>query len=149
MDYFMKLYISFFLLFFSIHIYSQSAEAWIALTPSDDHAISVNVTGLEKFNESYFFVWTLFEYSSPLQLEEISNDIKKAKYYYIFNKETEKYSLLQVIYYNSKNNVIKSFSYTRDTDNAKYNFNFPIYDRGDERDIFNFCMNYITKANNK
>lgn len=145
----MKSYISIFLLLFSIQIYSQSAEAWVALTPSSDHAISVNVTGLEKFTENYFFVWSLFEYNSPIQLEEISDDIKKAKYYYVFNKETEKYSLLQVIYYNSKNNVIKSFSYDRNTNNAKYNFNFPIYDRGDEREIFNFCSNYITKANNK
>ncbi|MCK9282179.1 MAG: hypothetical protein M0P71_16295 [Melioribacteraceae bacterium] len=145
----MKSYISLFILLFSIQIYSQSSEDWIALAPSSDHAISVNVNGLEKFTDNYFFVWSFFEYNSPMQLEEISDDIKKAKYYYIFNKETEKYSLLQVIYYNSKNNVIKSFSYNRDTDNAKYNFNFPIYDSGDEREIFNFCSNYITKANSK
>ncbi|MFA7290572.1 MAG: surface-adhesin E family protein [Melioribacteraceae bacterium] len=147
----MKLYISIFILFFSIQIYSQEsiAEAWVELPAFIDHTISINTSGLEKFTDKIFFVWTLFDYKKPLSIEEVSDDIKKAKYYYIFNNESEKYSILQVIYYDSKGNVVKSFSYDRDTENQKYKFNFPVYDSGDERTIYNFCTEYITKSNTK
>lgn len=72
------------------------------------------------------YVWVLEHHSEPIKIEMIEKEIYKTKTYYLINKELKRYSILQIIFYDKNNNVIKSYSYNYNADDINYKYSTPI-----------------------
>jgi hypothetical protein len=104
-----------------------SSENWVPITLEKDHSLFINVTGLSSFTGDDFFVWSLEEMDSPITMEEVDGNIYKVKTYYHINKEMKRYSIIQIIYYDRENNVLKQYSYQHNLDKPEFIFNSPIF----------------------
>lgn len=101
-------------------------ENWILIDVDNPNKIYLNSVGIDVFKGDEIFVWVMEENIPPLIIEGIDTKIYKTKTYYLLNKELKRYSILQVIYYDYKNNVIKSYSYERNTNNPDFKYSSPI-----------------------
>lgn len=145
-----KIIILFLIIFPSIsHLTAQSdKENWILLDVNYPNKIYLNSAGVDVFKGDDIFVWVMEENIPPLMVEGISTKIYKTKTYYLLNKEFKRYSILQVIYYDSKNNVIKSYSYERKTDNPDFKYSSPILIDSVVEKILLKCNEIINGTNN-
>ena len=124
-------------------------EKWIVLSSDESKTVSVNVKGLSIFQGDEIYVWVQEDYVKPMEMEEISAGIAKAKFYYMINKALKRYSLVDVIYYDSGNNAIKNFHYNHDQDKPEYKYTSPIMNNSDMELILSKCLEIIEgKANN-
>ena len=141
----MKKYILFFL--FLICTFSSKAqnanENWVSVSIEENKSLYINVTGLSKFQGNEIYVWSLEEVNPPFTMEEVSGDIYKVKTYYHINKELSKYGIMQIIYYDKNNNVLKHYNYSRNTKNPDFLYNFPIIKKTDVYKILEKCQEYI------
>lgn len=88
------------------------------------------------------YVWVLELNSPPLIIENIDREIFKTKTYYLINKNLKRYSILQIIYYDKKENVIKSFSYNYDWDDITLKYSTPILEGSTMDTVLNKCMEF-------
>jgi len=98
---------------------------------------------LSGFQDDEIYVWTLEEMNSAITMEEVNGDIYKIKTYYHINKKLFRYGVVQIIYYDKNNNVLKSYNYNRDTENPNFIYNFPIIQNSDAYKILAKCLEYI------
>ncbi|MCF8260709.1 MAG: hypothetical protein K9J12_08045 [Melioribacteraceae bacterium] len=126
----------------SIIIAQDKNDKWIDVLDLGNDKISLNTDGIDKFKGDDIFVWTLYQHKQPLVIETISNDIQKTKTYYLINKKLRRYSILQIIYYDSEDNVVKSFSYQRDSENSGYKYNYPILEESEMDEILKKALTY-------
>ena len=119
-------------------------ENWVSVSVENDKSLYINVTGLSKFQGNEIYVWSLEEVNPPLTMEEVNGDIYKIKTYYHINKELTRYGIMQIIYYDKKNNVMKNYNYKRTTENPEFIFNYPIFKNSDVYKILAKCLEYIT-----
>ncbi len=137
----------FFIAFLSVKCFAQSAsENWVKVYSDDEKITFANVTGLSSFQEDEIMVWTMEEFSSGLKMEGVDDDIYKVKSYYMISKGLKRYSLVDVIYYNKKNNVIKTYHYSHDYDNLDFKYNSPITSGSEAESIFEKCMQVINAS---
>ena len=135
-------------LYFSISsIQAQSTENWESVKVDNAKFLFLNVTGLSSFQGKEFYVWTLEELKSPITIDKIDGDIFKIKTYYLFNKLSGRYSILQIIYYDVKGNVLKSFSYNIETDNPDFRYNHPLFKDSDLEKVYQKCLVIINQYN--
>lgn len=116
----------FVMLFVVLGLYAQSADEWEMIS-----ATGVSVTYIEKkdltiYNGTDVYLWVMEKHNPPIVIESVDGRIYKTKTYYLFNTELQRYSLLQIIYYDEKDNVLKSYDYNRNTDIPSYKYNFPV-----------------------
>ncbi|MGD8779473.1 MAG: hypothetical protein PVH88_11005 [Ignavibacteria bacterium] len=136
----MKTFVTIFILFISF-IFAQSGdENWVHVSVVKN--ILINTNGLDRFQDKDIYVWVMENHSPPLKIESVKGDIYKSKTYYLFNKETRMYSFLEKIYYDEKNNVLKSFSYKRNMDVENFKYNYPVLENSDMEKILNKCLEY-------
>lgn len=140
----MKTIISFFL--FATFIYAQS-ENWVPVYSDEDKSGYLNVTGLNAYQEGDLFVWVQEEYSNPFRMEEIDEKIYKVKSFYMLSREHKRYSLMEVIYYDEDNNVLKFYRYERNYDIPEFKYSTPILKSSDMEKVLNKCLEVI--GNNK
>ena len=57
-----------------------------------------------------------------------------------------RYSLLEIIYFDEKDNVLNSFSYRRNTGSQEYQYNYPLIDNSIEAAILKKCFQFIEGA---
>ena len=136
----MKTLISLFL--FTTFIYAQS-ENWVPVYSDEDRSCFVNVTGLNAYQEGDIFVWVQEEFNNAFRMEEIDEKIYKVKSYYMINREYKRYSLMEVIYYDEDNNVIKSYSYERKFDNPEFKYSSPIVNNSEMEKVLTKCLEVI------
>ena len=143
-----KIKIAFFLFLFSFTLFSEvlAQHKWVLIYEGSVNTISIDINGLEKFTGDDFYVWSEEVNNTPIAIEGIANDVYKVRTYYHFNKKLFRYSMLIIIYYDKKGNVLKSFNYRVKSKIKDYQFNFPIIAGSDEQKIFNACLGII---NNK
>jgi hypothetical protein len=91
---------------------------------------------LSGFKGNDVYVWVMEKHNPPIIIESVDGRIYKTKTYYLFSKEYQRYSMMQIIYYDEKDNVLKSFDYSRKTDIPTYKYNFPIMRGSTEEVIF-------------
>lgn len=120
-----------------------SSENWVSVSVEDDKSLYINVSGLSEFKSNEIYVWSLEEMNSPLTIEEVNGDIYKIKTYYHINKELTRYGIMQIIYYDKKNNVMKNYNYNRTTEDPEFIFNYPIIKNSDVYEILAKCLEYI------
>lgn len=116
----------FVMLFVVLGLYAQSADEWEMIS-----ATGVSVTYIEKkdltiYNGTDVYLWVMEKHNPPIVIESVNGRIYKTKTYYLFNTELQRYSLLQIIYYDENDNVLKSYDYNRNTDIPSYKYNFPV-----------------------
>lgn len=138
----MKIFLTVALLFITVINAQSTKENWVSV--SDKNDILINASGLEKFQGEDIYVWVIESHSSPITIESVKGDIFKTKTYYLFNKDSKKYSFLEKIYYDEKGNVLKSFSYKRNMAIESYKYNYPILENSDMEKIFNKCLEFTS-----
>ncbi|KAF0149117.1 MAG: hypothetical protein FD143_2783 [Ignavibacteria bacterium] len=130
------------LLFVSIFTFSQT-ENWILVSSEKGKSIYLNSVGLNIYQEGDIFLWVQEVYNDPLSMEEVEQKIFKVKSYFMISRELQKYSLVEVIYYDEDNNVIKSYRYNRDYDDPQFKYSSPIIKNTDMAKIFVKCEELI------
>ncbi|MCX6174151.1 MAG: hypothetical protein NTZ27_05305 [Ignavibacteriales bacterium] len=135
-----------YLIFFPTKILQaqSSVENWVSVSIENDKTLYINVTGLSGFQGNEIYVWSLEEVNPPLTMEEVNGDIYKVKTYYHISKELFRYGIMQIIYYDKNNNVLKHYNYYRNTENLNFIYNFPIMKNSDIYKILVKCLEYIT-----
>lgn len=136
-----------FIICLSIKSFPQSSsENWVKVYADNEKITFINVTGLSSFKEDEIMVWAMEEISSGFKMEEIDDDIYKVKSYYMISKGLKRYSLVDVIYYNKKGNVIKTYHYSHDYDNLEFKYTSPITNGSEAEKIFAKCLQVIAAA---
>ena len=150
--YLLYIYIPLFLclIFFPTKILhaQSSVENWVSVSIENDKSLYINVTGLSEFQDNEIYVWSLEEVNPPLTMEEVNGDIYKIKTYYHIDKELFRYGIMQIIYYDKNNNVMKHYNYNRTTENPEFIYNYPIIKNSDVYKILEKCLEYITSDEN-
>ena len=123
-------------------------ENWVSVSIENEKSLYINVTGLSEFQGNEIYVWSLEEVNPPLTMEEVNGDIYKIKTYYHINKELFRYGIMQIIYYDKNNNVMKHYNYNRTTENPEFIYNYPIIKNSDVYKILVKCLEYITSDEN-
>jgi hypothetical protein len=127
-----------------------TVENWVPLSTEKEGSLFINVSGLSNFTGDDIYVWTQLEYNSPITMEEVNSKIYKVKTYYLINKSLLRYSILQIIYYDSQNNVIKHYGYEHDSSDPLLKYNYPIFKNSDAKKILVKSFEYINQpAENK
>lgn len=83
------------------------------------------------------------ENDPPIIMEGIDSKIYKTKTYFLLNKYLKRYSILQIIFYDVKNNVVKSYNYDRKTDNINYKYSSPILEGSNVSSVLLKCVEVI------
>lgn len=122
---------------------SKNEELIPILYKGNDN-IYINSSGIENFKGDDIFVWVIREHSNPITVESVEDKIFKTKSYYLFNKKLNKYSILNILYYDDSGNVLASYDYNRKTDIEAYQYNYPIWKNSVELAILNKCLDIIS-----
>ena len=108
--------------------------------------VYVDLKDVKSFRGEEIFVWTIENLDSPLEMDEINDDIYRIKTYYLINKIHRKYSILEVIYYDKRNNVIEDFNYKTESDDPDIKYNYPLF-KGSMVDlILQRCLREIEES---
>ncbi|WKZ68293.1 MAG: hypothetical protein QY331_10040 [Melioribacteraceae bacterium] len=124
------------LLVIFICLNAQSEDEWELITRSGHSVTYMEKRDLSGFKGNDVYVWVMEKHNPPIIIESVDGRIYKTKTYYLFSKEYQRYSMIQIIYYDEKDNVLKSFDYSRKTDIPTYKYNFPIMRGSTEEVIF-------------
>jgi len=146
----MKKYILFFLFLICALSKAQNVnENWVSVSIENDKSLYINVTSLSEFRDNEIYVWSLEEDNTPFTMEGVNGDIYKVKTYYHINKDLFRYGILQIIYYDKNNNVLKFYDYNRNTKNLNFIYNYPIIINTDVYKILAKCLEYIKTDKSK
>ena len=125
-------------------VYAQSSgENWVPVLMDRERALYINVTGLSDFKGDEIFVWTMEDDDNGIAIDEIKEKIFKTKTYFLFNKSLNRYSILSVMYFDAKGNLLKSFSYEHDDPDPEYKYSSPVFPDSDADKILKKCLEFI------
>jgi hypothetical protein len=125
-------------------IAQTTKENWVPVNANNSNKIYINTVGLENFKENDIYVWVMEENNPPIIMEGIDAKIYKTKTYFLLNKYLKRYSILQIVFYDSKNNVIKSYNYSRNTDNIDFKYSSPILEGSNVSFVLLKCVEIIS-----
>ncbi len=129
---------------FSFPINAQSYdENWVLIDGIESQTIYLNTAGLNLFKSDDIYFWTIEKHDPPLIIESVDGKIAKTKTYYLVNKKLKKYSIMEITYYDSNDNVLANYSYKRNMDNEKYKYNYPILDDSQMQIIFDKVLSIV------
>ncbi|MDH7603553.1 MAG: hypothetical protein QHH13_01495 [Melioribacter sp.] len=114
-------------------------EDWIELKTKGNEKVFINSSNIIISNDD-IYVWVLENHLKPISMEMIDKEIYKTKTYYLLNKELKRYSILQIIYYDKNNNVIKSYSYNYNDNDINYKYSTPILEGSTVESILLKCL---------
>jgi hypothetical protein len=123
-------------------------ENWLPVLINDEKSIYINVTGLFSNDGEEIDVWTLQELNSSINIEEITGDISQIKINYLISKSLYRYSIKEMIFYDEKKNVLKSYRYKNSIGEAEYKYNYPILEKSELESIYNKCIEILSKKEN-
>lgn len=132
-------------LFLSVAVFAQVDDEWLLISSSGNSTTYMDTSDLPSFKGSDVYVWSMVKHNPAIVIESVDERIYKTKTYYLFNKELQRYSLLQIIYYDEEDNVLKSYSYNRNTEVTSYKYNFPVL-RGSNEEVILQKIYEITGA---
>ncbi len=87
------------------------------------------------------------KHPTPIKIEMVDKEISKTKTYYLINRTLKKYSILQIIYYDKNDNVIKSFSYNYEWNKPELKYSTPILENSMIVNIFLRCNEIMDEKN--
>ncbi len=98
-------------------------------------------------NNDEIYVWVMEKHPTPIKIEMVDKEISKTKTYYLINRTLKKYSILQIIYYDKNDNVIKSFLYNYEWDKPELKYSTPILENSMIVNIFLRCNEIMDEKN--
>ncbi|MDZ7763862.1 MAG: hypothetical protein U5K00_05480 [Melioribacteraceae bacterium] len=126
--------IFFLLLVVNLITFAQLDSNWVLVSSAGNSTTYMETKDLNSFRGDDIYVWVMEKHNPPIIIESVDGRIYKTKTYYLINKRLQRYSLLQIIYYNENDDVLKSFSYNRKTNISNYQYNFPVM-RGSNEEV--------------
>ncbi len=125
----MQKYLLILCILFIAAIFSNGQNApnnWKPLIIDDTQRIWYDRSQLDTINTPAFDIWILEMHRPTLSLEGISDDIMRTKTLYTVDLKAYKYGIKKVVYYDSSNQLIKSFQYDTNSITEEFKFIFPI-----------------------
>ena len=145
-----RLFFISYIFFFTLKYQAQTAsENWIPVSIEKDISLFINVTGISNYSLEDLYIWSLQEMDPPMSMEEIHGDIYKIRTYYHINGEMNRYSIIQIVFYDSRNNVLKQYSYEHKSDKPEFKFSYPIIRNSEVDKILTKCLEYISSTAEK
>lgn len=130
--------------FLNLPLFPQNpGEIWVSTDKTFGGGLFIDVYGLNNFKGDDFYVWAIQDAVPPLEMEGIDKEVYKIKTYYLINRELKKYSILEMVFYDEKDNVVKSFNYKVDTQILAYKYSYPIYPNSDADFILKKSLEYL------
>jgi hypothetical protein len=120
-------------------------ENWIPISIEKDESLFINVNGISSFLGDDIFIWSLQELNPSMTMEEVKGDIFKVKTYYLINKRLMRYSILDIIFYDLNNNVLKNYHYENKYQNPEFKYNYPIIRNSEVDKILTKALEFIPK----
>ena len=127
----------------------NSKDNWLPVIINGKNKVYINTNGLSITPDNDIYVWVMEENTPPISLEAIGEKIYKTKTYFLLNKAYKRYSLMQIILYDRKDNVIKSYTYQRNMDNVDYRYSSPILEGSNVEAVLLKCLEYLGTNNRK
>ena len=131
-----------------LHAQTES-ENWVPVSIEKEKSLFINVTGLSNYTENEIYVWSLQEMHFPMSMEEVDGEIYKVRTYYHINREINRYSILQIVFYNAQDNVLKHYTYEHKSNKLEFKFNYPITRNSEVDKILTKCLQYINPTTEK
>lgn len=138
--------ITFMFSFLFLNSFAQSNEEWTKIFEDENKSISINKNGITQISDELFF-WTFEKLKVPTIIDEINEKVYFIKTYFLVNKELSRYRIIDIIYYDKNNNVIKSFHYNSSYENPIYKYNMPIIAGSDIEKILSKILALIENTN--
>ena len=130
--------------------YSQAGtEKWLRISGDDDQITYIDIAGLSAYKGNEIFIWALQDLNSPISMEEVDGDIYKVRTYYHINLELKRYGIVQIIFYDSKSNVLKQYNYGQTSDKPEFIFGYPVIPNSDIDKIVKVCREYLNVNSDK
>lgn len=123
-------------------------ENWLPVLVNEEKSLYINVTGLFSSDGEEIDVWTLQELNAQINIEEIKGDISQIKINYLISKSLYRYSIKEMVFYDEKKNVLKSYRYKNPVGEAEYKYNYPIFEKSELESIYNKCVEVLSKKEN-
>lgn len=123
-------------------------ENWLPVLVNEEKSLYINVTGLFSSDGEEIDVWTLQELNAQINIEEINGDISQIKINYLISKSLYRYSIKEMVFYDEKKNVLKSYRYKNPVGEAEYKYNYPIFEKSELESIYNKCVEVLSKKEN-
>jgi len=140
----MKLSLITVILLCSIYINAQNqVPNWARVDYNYSGRMYIDINSIQNLNDTLVSVWTMEENFPPLSIESVNGKIYKTKTFFVFNKALYKYGILEIIYYDQKDNVLNSFSYRRNAESREYQYNYPLLENSVESAILIKCRQFI------
>ncbi len=121
-------------------------ENWVPVKFDSQSTIFVNTIGLSSFKANDIYVWIMEDNDPAIEIEMIDKKIYKTKSYLLINKELYRYSILQMIFYDEDNNVIKSYNYERNMSIEDLKYSSPILDNSTIEAVLKKCIEVIENS---
>jgi hypothetical protein len=121
----------------------DSKENWVSVSVNASETLYINVTGISVYTEDDIYVWVLQETKEPIIMDGIEADIYKTKTYYLINKKMMRYSIMQVMYFDNHDNILKSYTYNHSMENIEFKYCTPIMLSSEVEKILLKCKEYI------
>lgn len=114
----------------------------------DNQLAYIDLSNIISFQGDDLYVWVSEKHSSPLSIEGLNKDIHKTQTYYLISKELKRYSLLEILYFDKRDNVIKNFSYkVTESELPDMKYNYPIIQGSLMDMILQRCLIEIERSN--
>lgn len=120
-------------------------ENWELIAQKGGNRLSIGLNGLDKYKDDDIFVWVLEELDNPIVIESVPKKIYKTKTYYLLNKSLKRYSIIQLLYYNEKGDVLKHFTYQSEAQDKIYKYSYPILPESNVELVLARCLEKIKK----
>lgn len=145
-----KFFFIFFLFFTFYLLRAQTVpENWVPVSIEKEKSLFIDVSGLSNSAGNEIYVWSLQEMNPPMTMEKVNGDIYKVRTYYHINREINRYSILNIVFYDAKDNVLKQYSYKHKSDKLEFKFNYPIITNSEVDKILSMCLQYVSRPTEK
>jgi len=135
-------------IFSYVSVYGQTSDKEWTPVAFDDNLTYVDLTNINSFQGEDLYVWISEKHSTPVSIEGLKKDIYTTHTYYLINKELKRYSLMEILYFDKKDNVIKNFSYkVSDSKLPDMKYNYPIMEGSLMEMILQRCQIEIERPN--
>lgn len=124
-------------------------DPWSRVENKTGQNLRIDLSTIKGSPDNDIFVWCLENHIKPIRIDSVSSSIYKTKTYYLINGSLMKYSILEVMYYDSLNTVLKDFNYRLPVKKPELRYNYSILNASPINSILNKCVEFLKNKNAK
>ncbi|MEI7811320.1 MAG: hypothetical protein WCJ01_02720 [Ignavibacteria bacterium] len=141
------LYLTDFVLLSTAFAQNPVRTPWVAVRNRNNLNVRIDISTLRNIRNDDILVWSLETHKEPIVIDDISKRVFRTKTRFLINKALLKYSILEVVYYDSLNAVIKNFNYSNSVKMTPGTYSYPVLKNNIVEDILLKCIEYIRIKN--